>query len=113
GCGSARPEAAPKRGPGEPAWRCRRSPRPGGGGGGARVETSWPHPREGAQRPRHRRVTVSLQAQGERAARAGLAADVDLAAEQERVLVRDRETQPGAAAGPRGIGLVEPLEQVR
>jgi hypothetical protein len=64
------------------------------------------------QRPGHGLVTVPQQPEREAAALARVAPDVDLAVEQ-CVLLRDREAEARPAAGARGIGLVEALEQVR
>src|SRR5436190_21447348 len=72
----------------------------------------WSHRRGGWQRPSHRRVTVLLQAQGEATASAGLARDLDRAAEQPRVFLRDREPQAGAAPTAGRVVLVEALKEV-
>src|SRR5439155_15518510 len=71
------------------------------------------HAARRGQRPGHRSVTVLLQPQREAAALAGLAPDLDLAAQEPRVLLRDREAEPGPGAAARRVGLVEALEQVR
>src|SRR5438105_15865408 len=78
-------------------------------GGGPHADQAARH----GQRPGHGGVTVLLQAKREAAALAGLAPDLDLAAEEPRVLLRDREAQAGAGTAARRVGLVEPLEQVR
>src|SRR5206468_7299786 len=86
------------------------------------LTTWWPplvatsvHPAPRPQHPRHGVVTVlqRLQPEGEAAATAGVALDPDLATDQTRVLLRDRETEPRAATAAGGISLVEALEEVR
>src|SRR5207248_912330 len=77
---------------------------------------SRPDPGLPLQRRRHGPVTIPTQARAletkrEATALAGLARDLDLAAEQPRVLLRDREAEAGARTAARRVGLVEALER--
>ena len=86
-----------------------------GAGRGARAgrrappaaRADWPAP--GAARAS---ISLLRQIEGEGAADALLAFDIELAAQQARDLAADRQPQPGAAVAPRGagVGLLERFE---
>src|SRR6185312_10154584 len=62
----------------------------------------------------YRKVPVHGQANGKHRAAAGVVARVNVSAVKACVLPGDRQAQAAALrTGPRGIGLVEPVEQVR